>query len=234
MSSQRTSDIRSVLIVAPHADDEVIGTGGLIASLSEAHTRVFVAYVAVDASGHYGLAQATTLAERRSEIAEVARILQFEYAVMYEGRGMLERLDTIPQRELVDAFEALVDAHAPDLLLLPHGDDYDQDHRAIFQAALAATRPIPENCGKFFARRVATYESPKLAYMPNPFKPHVYREITGTLETKLAALRAYQTQLRQPPHVRSVENLTALARLRGSEFGVPFAEAFHVLRWSID
>ncbi len=227
-------EVGSVVVITPHADDEVIGAGGLIASLSDSRARVFILYVVADTFHHYGFDGPAALDVRRAEIDRVAGILGFEYSIVYEGKDLIERLDTVPQRELVDTFEAIIEARKPGLLLLPHGDDYDQDHRAVFDAAFAAARPIPENCGKFFTRRVATYESPKLAWMESPFKPNLYRDITGHLDRKLEALRAYRSQLREPPHVRSPENVAALARLRGSEFGVHHAEAFHVLRWPVD
>ena len=234
MSVSAAPEIGSVVVIAPHADDEVIGAGGLIASFAGRGTRVYVQYVAVDTFHHYGLEGPATLEQRRREIGEVAGLLGFQYSVVYEGRDLTERLDTLPQRDLVQTFESVIEEHKPDLLLLPHGVDYDQDHRAVFDAAFAAARPIPANCGKHTPRRVATYESPKLAWMEAPFKPTLYLDVTSQLERKLQALRAYRTQLREPPHVRSPENLAALARLRGSESGVPFAEAFHILRWCLD
>jgi len=48
---------------------------------------------------------------------------------------------------------------------------------------------------------------------------------------KKEAISLYGTQLRQAPHIRSLENIEALARLRGSEVGENYAEAFCVLRW---
>ena len=47
-------------------------------------------------------------------------------------------------------------------------------------------------------------------------------------------MKLYPTQLREPPHIRSPENVRALAYLRGSEIGVEYAEAFTVLRSVLD
>jgi LmbE family N-acetylglucosaminyl deacetylase len=225
-----TDGIRSALVVSPHGDDEVLGAGGLIARLTAAGAKVRVLFLAVDASPHYGLAEPTRLEERLAEIQSAARLLKYDYRIAYSGKQLLERLDTLPQRELVDLCERELDEYRPDLLLLPHGDDYDQDHRACFTAGLAASRPMPLNCGKHLVPKVLTYEMPKLAWAA-AFQPRVYWDITAQLERKLEAIAAYHTQLRAPPHVRSLENLRALARLRGAEIGVTYAEAFAVLRW---
>jgi LmbE family N-acetylglucosaminyl deacetylase len=225
-----TSGIRSALIFAPHGDDEVLGAGGLIGKLTQAGADVRVLFLAIDASSHYGLSRSTTLEERLQELRAASELMGYEYRIAYCGAGMLERLDTLPLRELVDLFEQELDRFRPDLLLLPEGRDYDQDHRACFQAGLAATRPIPENTKKHLAKKVITYEMPKLVWA-SAFQPHVYWDITTSIDLKIDAIRAYHTQLREAPHIRSLQNIRNLAQLRGSEIGVGYAEAFGVLRW---
>jgi LmbE family N-acetylglucosaminyl deacetylase len=224
--------VGTALVIAPHGDDEVLGVGGLITTLTGCGATVRVIFMAVDASAHYGLSEPTTLAQRLDEIAAVSRLLDFDHKIVYSGTRQLERLDTIPQRDLVDILEKELDLFRPELLLIPHGDDYDQDHRACFQAALAATRPIPQQIGKHLVKRVLTYEMPKLVWA-NAFRPNVYLDITSVIERKLESIALYKTQLRENPHVRSLANIRALAQLRGSEIGVSYAEAYQALRWII-
>lgn len=188
-------------------------------------------FIAVDGFHHYGRDRDTTLEERLAETETVSRILGFEYHVAFGGQNLIEKLDTLPQRDLVDLFEKEYNSFRPDLLLLPHGVDYDQDHQAVFRASFAAARPIPESLGKFLPKRVATYEFPKLAWTEHPFRPSLFFDIAEELDAKEEAIRAYQTVLRQPPDVRSPENIRSLAFLRGSEIGVEYAEAYQVLRW---
>jgi len=224
--------ITKAMVIAPHGDDEVLGAGGLIATLAASATPVRVLFLAVDASTHYGLAGSTTLTERLDEIDAASEFLRFDHRVVFTGTGQLERLDAVPQRDLIEILEKELDLFQPDLLLLPHGDDYDQDHRACYQAGLAATRPIPCQTGKHLVRRVLTYEMPKLVWA-NAFRPNVYIDITEVIDRKLDSIALYKTQLRAQPHIRSLANIRALAQLRGSEIGVAYAEAFQVLRWII-
>lgn len=223
--------IESALVVAPHADDEVLGAGGLLAKLNSAGARARVLFLAVDGFHHYGRDEDTRLQERLDEVKSVSEYLGFEYRIVYEGRDLIEKLDTVPQRDLVDLFEGEYNEFRPDLLLLPHGVDFDQDHRACFRAAFAAARPIPEKLGKQLPPKVVTYEFPKLAWTEQPFRPSLFFDIGEELETKLEAIRMYRTVLREPPDVRSPENIRRLAFLRGSEMGVDYAEAYNVLRW---
>lgn len=225
------SRFSTALVLAPHADDEVLGAGGLIRRLVQSSCAVHVLYMVVDGFRHYGLSEPTTTAERVGEIRAVADILGFSYSILYLDENLTEKLDVVSQRELVDAVESILNRLSPDLLLLPHGTDYDQDHIATFRAGFTAARPIPSALGKHFVRQVMTYEMPKLAWSEAAFLPSLYVDITDTVDAKLAGVRAYRSQLRAPPHIRSLENIERLARLRGCESGVTHAEAYHVLRW---
>jgi LmbE family N-acetylglucosaminyl deacetylase len=222
--------LRSLLVVAPHADDEVLGAGGLMAQASRAGASVHTIFMAVDGLKHWGHPEVTTLEQRIAEIDAVAERIGFSYEIFYAGKDLIERLDTVSQRELVNLFEDAYNRHRPDLLLLPHHDDFDQDHRYTYRAAFAAARPIPQSLDKFFPKNVWTYEIPKIIWSDAPFKPAFYVDISDAIEDKLEGVRLYPTQLREPPHIRSPENVRALAYLRGSEIGVEYAEAFTVLR----
>ncbi len=60
----------------------------------------------------------------------------------------------------------------------------------------------------------------------SPFTPNWYTDISKTLERKLEALNIYASEMRDWPHARSVKAVEHLARWRGSNIGVPAAEAF--------
>jgi LmbE family N-acetylglucosaminyl deacetylase len=227
----RCEDLERVLVLSPHADDEVLGCGGLLARLAAAGTSVHVLYGAVDGFHHYGHPGETTYRQRVEEIESVAVLLGFTWEVLYGGKGLIEQLDTVPKRDLVDAFEQAMIEHQPELLLVASGDDYDQDHVAMFDAAFAAARPIPARFGKWLVPHVLTYEMTKIQWAARPLpRSTAYVDISQHLEAKLEGVRRYATQLRPDPHIRSLESVSALACVRGKEIGVPYAEAFGVLR----
>ena len=58
------------------------------------------------------------------------------------------------------------------------------------------------------------------------FWPNWYVDITDQWERKLKALNVYQQEMRPWPHSRSCEAVEHLARLRGSQIGRHYAEAF--------
>ncbi len=224
---------RSALVIAPHADDEAMGCAGLLARLAAEGARIHVLYLVVDGFHHYGIDGETTYAQR---VAEIERVVELfgdgcSYEIAYGDEDLIERLDTLAQRDLVDRFEGALNEHEPELLLLPAVPDYDQDHRAVFAAGVAAARPIAPQFGKWLVPRVLTYEMSKLQWAASPLPRFAsFCDITDVMETKLEAVRRYETMLRPSPHIRSLDSVRALATLRGAEIGVTYAEAFGVLR----
>jgi LmbE family N-acetylglucosaminyl deacetylase len=66
------------------------------------------------------------------------------------------------------------------------------------------------------------------------FIPTRFVNITESLSLKIAAFKKYKSQLKSPPHPRSVENIENYAKMRGSTVGVIAAEAFMVIREIVD
>lgn len=141
-----------------------------------------------------------------------------------------ERLDACLQ-EIIVPLEACVAEIGPEVVYLNHRGDNNQDHRAVFQAAMAALRPAA-NPG---IRTVFCYETPSSTEQAPPvpeaaFLPNCYVNVDRYLERKLQALRCYRTEARAFPHPRSEEAVTLLAKRRGVESGFDAAEAFVMLR----
>ena len=223
--------VSRTVVVAPHPDDDVLGCGGLMAQLGRAGADIHVVFMTVDAFHHYGLSGGVSSAERLAEIERVAAFLGFSWEIFFPNQGLVEKLDTLPKRDLVDRFERQFNERRPELLLLPSYVDYDQDHRRTFETAFAAARPIAPVFGRWLIPHVLAYEQTKtnFAWQDLP-RPAAFLDITGHLEAKLEANRLYRSQLRPTPHVRSLEAIQALARIRGSEIGVDYAEAYQVFR----
>lgn len=225
------AQLRSVVIIAPHADDDVLGCGGLMARLKGSGAAVHVVFMAVDGFHHFGYEGRTGCAQRVQEIEAVAALLGFSWEILYRDQDLIEKLDTLPKRDLVEHFERVFNERKPDLLVLPGRIDYDQDHRRTFETAFAAARPIAPQFGKWLIPHVVACEQVKQAFAWEDLpRPTMFCDITAVIETKLEAIALYASQLRPTPHVRSLEGVRALARIRGSEIGCDYAEAFQVFR----
>ena len=119
----------------------------------------------------------------------------------------------------------------PEIVYIPHRGDINKDHRLVFDAAMVAARPKPGSPIK----EILSYETLSetgwsAPFVENAFIPNVYVDISETLEIKLRAISAYKKELKEFPHPRSLEAISALAKLRGSSIGVGAAEAFMLIR----
>ena len=219
-----------VLVIAPHMDDEVLGTGGTIARHVARGDEVNVCIVAYRAYGHR-----FDEAKNRFEMAcarDAREILGYGETVFLGLPD--ERLD-VSLQEIVIPLEEQLGRFDPGIVYIPHRGDLNQDHRAVFQAAVIALRPHANPK----IRRVLAYEVPSSTDQAPPFPeyaflPNCYVNIGEFLEKKLQALRCYRTERRPFPHPRSDEGLTTVARKRGMESGLPAAEAFMVVRETRD
>jgi LmbE family N-acetylglucosaminyl deacetylase len=221
-----------VLVIAPHMDDEVLGCGGAIVRHVRAGDRVSVCIVANRAYMHRydpGLIDREKDACRRAQ-----EILGYQDLTFLDLPD--EQLDR-SQIDLIVPLEEVVDLREPELVYLPHRGDLNQDHRAVFDAALVACRPLAAHRVK----GLRVYEVPSSTdQVPGmhglPFLPNYYVDIGEVLDKKIAALVAYEAESRVYPHPRSPEGLRAYARKRGMEVGIEAAEAFVVLRdlWLLD
>lgn len=223
---------RSVLVVAAHPDDEVLGCGGTLARLAATGAAVHVAFLA-DGVGARAAASVlpdqTELAARRAAAEAAGAILGV--ASLSFGDFPDNRLDTIPLLEIAKSVEALVSQRRPDTLLTHHCGDVNVDHRRVFEAVTVACRPQKDHPVRtLLAFEVASSTEWQLPGSLPPFVPSVFVDISATLDRKLRALAAYSQELRDWPHPRSLRGVEQLARWRGATVGLDAAEAFQLGR----
>jgi LmbE family N-acetylglucosaminyl deacetylase len=58
----------------------------------------------------------------------------------------------------------------------------------------------------------------------------VFEDVSATIERKVAAMQAYESEARRFPHPRAPESLRAIAARWGSVSGLGAAEAFDLVR----
>lgn len=212
-----------VLVVAPHPDDEVLGCGGTIAKHvvkgDEVHLCIVTKAYTPDWSAEF-------LKNREKEIERVKGILGIKQTHFLNFPTV--KLDTIPQKTLNDSMSDILNKVMPDIIYLPHNGDLNKDHRLVFEACLVAARPVKHKIKKLLCYE--TLSETEWGIPSNLFAPNVYIDISDTIEKKVEAMRTYKSELKQPPHPRSIELIRVLARKRGSEVKVNFAEAFMLIR----
>jgi LmbE family N-acetylglucosaminyl deacetylase len=105
------------------------------------------------------------------------------------------------------------------------------DHAVVHRAVLTATRPlVGQTVREIYAFEVPSSTEWAFQQFEPMFRPNVFVDVTGTLETKIAAMSCYDTESRTFPHPRSPEALRAIAARWGSVIGCGAAEAFELVR----
>lgn len=225
-----------LLVLAPHADDEVIGSGGLMARVKAAGGEVYVQVFTVGDLDHYNGNHENTSTSAQTRISELDKAMAClsvdDYEVIYRCTEKHLRLDQVPRRDLVHDIEKkgklAIDKTKPTMVVLP-APSYNQDHEAVFRAGLTACRPHMASL-KPFQGLVLVADAPQLCWYDKAFKPNFYVDITDFLEKKLEAFRCHASQQRPDPHNGGEEALRYLAMTRGREISIQAAEAYHCLR----
>jgi LmbE family N-acetylglucosaminyl deacetylase len=201
----------SVLVIAPHPDDESIGCGGAIALHAQRGARVVVAFLT---SGELGL--------KHLPRDEAWRVREAEARAAADVLGVAElhflRLpDWFVGEQLragAGALQPLLRAERPVLIYAPHAGEWHPDHKAAIPLLRAASAgaAIP-------APQLRTYE----VWTPLAEHDHV-EDVTAVMAAKLRAVRCHVSQLTTYPYDRAVRGLN---RYRGVIAGrCRYAEVF--------
>lgn len=217
-----------VLTVAAHPDDETLGAGGTMARMVAAGHEVWVCILTEGVTArHRHVEQQLECAVRAADVLGVANVVFCGLAD--------QRLDALPLLEVITPIEKCIDELRPEVVFTHYKEDANQDHRAVFQATLVATRPVEGSS----VQQVLCYETASSTEWAPPFpgsvfSPNVFVDISSTLPTKLKAMREYEQthsgEMRSYPHPRSYEALEAYAKRHGVVAGVPAAEPFMLVR----
>jgi len=221
----------TILVIAAHPDDEILGCGGTIARHAAAGNRCHSLILGEGATSRDTSRDPESRSEElnalREAAAEAASVLGAQSPRFAELPD--NRFDTIPLLDIVKQIERVIDELSPSIIYTHHPGDLNIDHQIACRAVLTACRPLPGSS----VQRVDTFEtvsSTEWAGSDSSFVPTCYVDILEQMETKVAALQSYCSEMREFPHARSIENVRALAACRGASVGLEAAEAFAILR----
>ena len=218
---------RNVVIVAAHSDDEALGCGGTIARHAMEGDTVHAVFMADGVSSRPG----STGEELRDRVAAARRAHEILGIQRVEYLGLPDnRMDSEPLLDIVKNLERVLQSMDPEIIYTHHHGDLNVDHRITHQAVMTVCRPTPGASVRAIYGFEVLSSTEWATPQQDPFLPNAFVDISAFLETKLQALRAYRSEMRDHPHSRSLEHVECLARHRGYSAGVGAAEAFMVIR----
>lgn len=221
--------MKSVLVIAAHPDDEILGIGSMAARLSREGNRVNCVILGEGQASRFCKDEAGVSAiieDLHCDTLKAAAIIGYEN-VYFENLPD-NRFDSIDLLDVVKVVEAYIDQLKPQTIYTHWGEDLNVDHRVCNMAVLTATRPIDHSS----PREIYAFETLSSTEwnFSAAFRPNVFINIEETIDQKLQALACYTSELREAPHPRSLDIVEIAARKWGSLVGMRYAEAFQLLR----
>ena len=192
---------KTILIIAPHPDDDIIGCGGALAILSGHRNRVIAVFLTAGENGSLDATMTSVKVKkiRMVETAAAFRTLGFPDAeIIWMGYPDGE-LDFAPRREIQIQLINLIRARHPDVVFaLDPGATYFRyhyrDHRT---AALIAADSVGGAMWPLeYPRAGPAYRVPETYYFYTA-EPTLRLDITSVYQKKLSALAQHRSQF--PP-----------------------------------
>ncbi len=224
--------MKTILVVAAHPDDEILGVGATVANLVD---KGYKAYALILAEG-----QTSRWKQRKEASGEIIKELHIDALKAAKHIGYTEtfflnypdnRMDSIDILDVVKSIEDKIKKIQPEIIFTHYSGDLNIDHQITSKAVRTATRPI----GKEIVKAIYEFETVSstewnFGRQERCFNPNVFVDVKNTFQRKIDAMKCYQTELCEFPHPRSIEMLEVEAKRFGAMIGKECVEAFELVR----
>jgi LmbE family N-acetylglucosaminyl deacetylase/CheY-like chemotaxis protein len=204
---RKAASSASVLAIGAHPDDVEVGCGGiLLGHVALGHEVSVLTLTGGQVGG--------TPAERTREMDRAAELMS---ARLFHGN--VAESSVAEGGATITEIERVIEEVQPDTVYTHSDHDFNQDHRNVHQATLAATLQIP---------RVFCYQGSSSTV---DFHPTRFIAVDEFMDRKLAVIRAYTSQVRQRRYL-DAELLRATSRYWSRYGQSRFVEPLEVVRES--
>ncbi len=206
-------NINKVLLLAPHGDDGEFGCGGSLKRFTEEGVEVYyVVFSPCNKSMPDGYRENQLYEELEEAVNHLGidtdHIIKFNFPVREFPKFRQEILEELIRLKI---------KLQPDLVLLPNAEDIHQDHHTIYKEGIRA----------FKHHKLLGYELPWNNFsFTNSFHVTLKR---SHIDAKMIAISEYKSQTFRP--YMDEEFFYGLAKMRGTQINVEYAEAFELIRW---
>ena len=195
--------MRTILVVAAHPDDEILGVGGTAAKHAACGDEV---YAIILGEGQ------TSRGDKREDISQDVvkelhkNTMKSAKAIGYKDVFFADfpdnRFDQVDLLDIVKVVEKKARELRPEVIYTHYSGDLNIDHQYTARAVLTATRPI----GDYPVKEIYAFETLSSTewnfdYSAQPaFCPNVYVDITEYYHKKEEAMNCYVSELCEFPH----------------------------------
>jgi LmbE family N-acetylglucosaminyl deacetylase len=195
----------TVLAIGAHPDDVEIGVGGTLLRHAAAGDRII----------HLLMTDGEAGGDKRERVAEAEHAAKYLNATLV--RTGLPDTFLSEARRAVLVMEDVVAYYNPTVVYVHSCHDSHQDHRGTYNAALVATREVPD---------VYCYQSPSSTV---EFAPNRFTDVGPHLDGKVEMIRIFQSQARIRDYLAE-DVIRATARYWGRHAGHRVVEPLEVIR----
>jgi len=215
-----------VLAIGAHPDDLELLCGGTLALYRKRDHEVFMCHVCDGNTGSLVYPSEELTRIRREEAIESAKLIHAEsiWGGMSDGEVTIDLKSRI---KIIDVIRQT----KPDVVITHHPNDYHSDHINVSKLTFEAI--YLTNLKLFKTNYPGLNKIPVLYYMDTlagvNFIPVEYVDISETIDIKINMMLKMKSQLgwlKEMHNTDAGEFIRIVARFRGFQAGVPFAEAF--------
>ncbi|RLG29005.1 hypothetical protein DRN97_12575 [Methanosarcinales archaeon] len=196
-----------VLAFGAHPDDIEVGMGGTIARYSKNKHDVIMVIATIPNKKNI----------RQKEAENAAEILGAELLILDIDPNRM-----IFSRELVRRLDEVIQEYSPDIVYTHWNHDSHQDHVAVANAVIAATRK--NNCSLYMYEQTIPG-----GIVPYGFRTQSFVDISEVIDTKIDAIMAHESQVAMNGEWW-LYGVKGRAMYRGYQINVRYAEAFEVVK----
>jgi LmbE family N-acetylglucosaminyl deacetylase len=196
--------MESILVFAPHPDDDIIGCGGSIAKHIQQGNQISIIYMTSGEAGslEYKPEELNQIREEEAQNA-AASLGVTDLTFLRNPDGYLEY-----KQENLSRIVAIIRLKKPTIVYIPHSADAVPDHLITHQLAVEGCRraagPWFQECGEqpWGVKHILGYE----VWTPLQKVAHS-EDITNFMCLKLTALQMHKSQIKHIPYDQAILGL---------------------------
>lgn len=219
---------KTILIIAAHPDDEVLGCFGTVAKMIK---QGWQAYTLILSGGKTSRGEVTQseIDSFQKEMSEANATIGIK--AIYQEDFPDNAFDSVPLLSIVKKIENIKNKIKPEIIFTHHFGDINIDHQITHRAVLTAARPMKDESVKaIYAMEVPSSTEWNSYSKETAFIPNTFTDITDTIDLKIKAMSCYFSEVRDYPHPRSLQHIRELARVNGTKVGLQYSENFILIR----
>jgi len=200
--------MKKVLIVSPHADDEILSSWTYLLLSKKQKISLHIIYQAINDND-----------DRMYLVNDLSKEMKFTYDIAFMGYDSI--MDTLKMKDIVSYYDDKINGY--DEIIIP-SLSFHQDHYIANKACISALRRNNESS-------ILIAEHPfNISYLITDFNPNRYI-VFDDIEEKVECLNRYVPYLKK----QDIETSLKLNCFRGQQIGNEYAETFQIIReiWGV-